>query len=636
MKKFQWLSIFCAAAGTVFADISISIDAQEGVRRISPYLYGLNANDDGHELTDTNTAIDSKDSISLINLKEAGVRMLRMNQGNNATKYNWRKKISSHPDWYNNVQPHDWDITAKKILDHLPGVDAIYGFQLAGYAASNNKNNFADWDYYINHNNTWAPQTLNLAGGGSVDDAGNLISAGDYSKYLEPWSADSTVGILKHWKNLGYDMSRFQYWSMDNEPEIWAGTHDDLPYDYDKNSSSAADRIIDNYIATAKLARQIYPEIKLMGPVVANEWYWCNVHYGNGTSNLVPASDKNYCWLEYFIKRIAEAEKASGVKMLDVFDIHWYPTEKNFADLMNLHRVFFDTTYIYPGANGIKRVNGAWDNSIQKEYIFKRISDWLNQYFGENNSITFALTETSLPSEDAMTIALIYASFMGTFADNGVEIFTPWTWKNGMFEVLHLFSRYAKEFRVQSNSSNDSLVSAYSSVNAGKDSLTIILVNRAESAAQTVNLNLSNITLSDGTFPTLSLSGLSGETFVSHTNNALKSGNVSVSSNKLNLSLPAKSITAVLLSTKASESISPILSTGNVGISRQGNSWFIENPAGSAKSAEIFNHLGQRIYQMPNLSKGSNRIEMENLSGKYLVRIHSSSGKKTFQIVSGI
>ena len=71
--------------------------------------------------------------------------------------------------------------------------------------------------------------------------------------------------------------------------------------------------------------------------------------------------------------------------------------------------------------------------------------------------------------------------------DNGVEIFTPWTWGDGMYETVHLFSRYGHENRVQSTSSNDSLVSAYSSISNKGDSLTVIFVNRAEKDAQDVD-----------------------------------------------------------------------------------------------------------------------------------------------------
>ena len=44
---------------------------------------------------------------------------------------------------------------------------------------------------------------------------------------------------------------------------------------------------------------------------------------------------------------------------------------------------------------------------------------------------------------DVMTRAIVYASYMGTFMENEVEIFTPWTWREGMYEVVHLFNNFS-------------------------------------------------------------------------------------------------------------------------------------------------------------------------------------------------
>ena len=317
--------------------------------------------------------------------------------------------------------------------------------------------------------------------------------------------------------------------------EIWSGTHSDLPLTVTQQF------LVERYLDVAKKAKKAWKDIKLTGPVAANEWQWCGVD-----SDPNAAEERNYCWLEYFIKKVAEAQKASGVKLLDVLDIHWYPTEKTYEDRINWHRVFFDTTYVYPGATGIKKVNGGWDNSIVKEFIFKRLNDWMNAYFGKNHGIGLGLTETDLTTDDAMLTALIYASFLRTFMDNGVELFTPWSWGDGMDEVAHLFIRYGHEFRVASTSSNDSLVSAYSSVTESQDSMTIILVNRSEKMSQTVNLYVENFEALPQA-QTLTLSDLSGETFVSHTENALRHGTAVASDAKFSLELPAKSITALLL-----------------------------------------------------------------------------------------
>jgi hypothetical protein len=120
-----------------------------------------------------------------------------------------------------------------------------------------------------------------------------------------------------------------------------------------------------------------------------------------------------------------------------------------------------------------------------------------------------------------------------------------------MYETVHLFSRYGHPNRVQSTSSNDSLVSAYSSISNKGDSLTVIFVNRAEKDAQDINLDLANFATTDGAVKTLTLQNLQGETFVSHTSNALQAGTATATGNKVSLKLPAKSITAALLTSNS-------------------------------------------------------------------------------------
>lgn len=215
---------------------------------------------------------------------------------------------------------------------------------------------------------------------------------------------------------------------------------------------------------------------------------------------------------------------------------------------MQLHRVFYDETYVYPGANGVKTVNGGWDASQNKEYIFKRINDWLLLHFGENHGITIGLTENDISSSDPNIVSVVYASMLGTFANNGVEIFTPWSWKTGMWETLHLYSRYTKRIKVKATSGNEATVSGYATVNASTDSMTVILVNRDLSASRTAAVNLIGFAVSNGSYKILELSSLpSGETFVSHASNALKSKTVTVTGNSFNITLPSLSTTAVIL-----------------------------------------------------------------------------------------
>ena len=485
------------------------------------------------------------------------------------------------------------------------------------------------------------------------DDGVTLIQAGDYRLYLEEWPADSTVELIKHWRDdLKYDMSRFRYWSMDNEMELWRGTHSDLPYTYpnEDGNTVAADRMVDNYIAVAKAAKAINPDLKLTGPVAANEWSWCNIAYDNESTSYVKATDRKYCWLEYFIKRLGDEQKKTTVQLLDVFDIHWYPSEKDYETWMNWHRVFFDTTYVYPGGNGIRCADISTTGSCDwntgkgvgyKTYIFKRIADWMKKYMGENYKYTLGFTETDFIADmDAMSRALAYASFMGTFIDHGVEIFTPWTWREGMYEVVHLFSRYGHENRVQSTSSNDSLVSAYSSISNKGDSLTVIFVNRSQNATQDVNLTLGSFEAADGSVETLTLSGITGETFVSHTNNALKKNAVNVKmtggitnatenyANKFSMTLPAKSITAVLFTTKnpmVIDAIAPTAARPNYSLTLQGREILVSGIQQNSRYA-LTNTLGQVIRSgLWNGAAGATLKLSVPASGRYILQVGGKS-----------
>jgi len=515
-------------------NITVQVNANQGRMPVSPYLFGRNNN-----LSDNPASPTSAANITLY--KEAGLRFARENGGNNSTKYNWRRKLSSHPDWYNNVYDHSWDFASQDIQGRMPGLQVMWAFQLIGKAAARKSNNFNDWAY--NGSNWWSGVGQNLAGGGQINPAGGsqALVNGNPDLYLENWNADSTTGILKRWfwpGGLGFNKNQFTYWSMDNEPEIWNGTHDDV-----MPSLLSASAFMDSYFAVAKQARERFPQIKLTGPVPANEWQW----YKWGDQSLT-IDGKYYCWLEYFIKRVADEQKSSGIRLLDVLDIHWYPSESSNADLVQLHRVFYDETYVYPGANGVKTVNGGWDTSQNKEYILKRINDWLLLHFGENHGITLALTENDISSSNPNIVSVVYASMLGTFADNGVEIFTPWSWKIGMWETLHLFSRYTKGIRVKTISSQDATVSGYSTVNTSNDSMTVILVNRDLGASRTATVNLTGFAVANGSYKVLELSSLpSNETFISHTSNALKSKTVSVSGNSFSITLPALSTTAVIL-----------------------------------------------------------------------------------------
>lgn len=514
------------------APVTITVNADSGRVPISPWIYG------------SNTKLDSSD---LPVVRESGIRIMRANDGNNSTKYNWRNGLSSAPDWYNNVYANDWDSRVKSIHDQLPGVQGVFAFQLLGWVAANTKNNFGDWAY--NQSAWWSGTTQNLAGGGTVDPngSGKALAGGDATKYLTPWPADSTAGILDHWfgpNGLGYDSTRLRYWNMDNEADGWSGTHDDVVPALTGHILSA-EEFVQRWVAVAKAVRKKFPGARLVGPASMSEWQWYTWE-----NKGVDYKGKSLCFPEYFIKRLAEIQDSTGVRMIDVYDIHLYfnvPDDATLAQNLQTHRLLYDTTFVSPWANGVKTVNGGWDETQTREFIFGRIRGWLDRYFGPGNGIGVGSTESGIGdpvTNDASAAAVWHASMTGTMADNGTELYTPWFWAPGMYESVHLFSRYAQPNRVASRSDLDSIVSAYSSVSNAGDSLTAIVVNRDAQTARDVSFRLEGFA-AEPSATIRQLSKLSGETFKSHQDNALVVSSLTLDNGTFSISLPALSVTAI-------------------------------------------------------------------------------------------
>ena len=539
MKKISvsLLSLFIYSV-LLAQNVQVTVDLQSDRKPVSPFIYGRN-----NSISDDPASPTSAATWQLY--KDAGLNFYRENGGNNLSKFNWRLKLSSHPDWYNNVYKHDWDFATASLQQNIPSAQCMWGFQLLGQVASNTSHNFDDWTY--NNSQFWSGLGQNLAGGGTLNPAGGsqALVNGDTSLYLEHWNEDSTTGVLNHWfgsGGQGLDSTHLRYWNMDNEVEIWDGTHDDaMPVQLD------AESFMQRFFAVAKKARALFPGIKLSGPVSPNEWQW----YAWKGGQVTGSDGIHYPWLQFFIKRLAEEQQRTGIRLLDVIDLHFYPGSSNPADILQYHRVFFDSSYSYPEANGVHLVNGGWDNSIQIEDIFGRCQNWLNQYMGPGNGVTFGVSETAVAlNNNPNAQAVWYGSMLGEFMKHGVEYFSPWNWDKGMWETLHLYSRYNKKNSINALSGDELNVSAYATASDANDSITVVLVNRSLTLTKTVTVNLAHFKIPNQPVQVLTLSNLPAgtETFISHTNNALQASTIMPASDtSLQVTLAPLSISSLQL-----------------------------------------------------------------------------------------
>ena len=491
--------------------VDIKVDTKQGRRPISPYLFGNNN--------------QAPKKVTAEFAREVGMRLSRNSGGNNCTKLNWRDEVTSAPDWYNNVYPVGRTAQARKLSTEYEDLQILYGLPALGWAAKadGGKHNFTKNDGA----KVWPVKPSpkeNLCGDGQID------------RYLQKWTPKDAVDMLDHFfkprpGGLGLDPSHFKYVHLDNEPECWSSTHDDVCPE-----PMTAEECVQKYVALAKELRKRYPKLKLLAPGFTAEWFWWN--WGDNKSvDGMP-------WMEYFVKRMAEESKKSGVKLIDVVDFHTYLNSgTDDAGLLQEHRIFYDADYEFARSRGVQTVKGE-----KVERVFGRMEEWLDHYFGPGHGITLAVTECTPGKHSPMAQALWYASMLGTFADHGIEIFAPWEWREPMWEVMHLFSQYGRAIRVKATSSDDEMVSAYASATKNDTGITIILLNREPETPRKVHVAISGFTPKSGPQETLTLVDLPKErTFRSHADNALKKGTVEAKDSSFDLTLPPYSIVAVVM-----------------------------------------------------------------------------------------
>jgi hypothetical protein len=122
-----------------------------------------------------------------------------------------------------------------------------------------------------------------------------------------------------------------------------------------------------------------------------------------------------------------------------------------------------------------------------------------------------------------------------------------------MWEALHLYSRYNQENFVQATSADETMVSAYPTINATADSMTVVLINRSLTEKKTVSINFNGFTVNNRNFTMYTLSNLgAAETFVSHAKNALVKSDV-LANSVISVDLAPLSINSIILKSNATK-----------------------------------------------------------------------------------
>ena len=279
---------------------------------------------------------------------------------------------------------------------------------------------------------------------------------------------------------------------LDNEPSLWNQTHRDVhptPLGYDE--------LLDRTLRYAHEVRKADPEALIAGPA---EWGWLGYLYSardreagkrarpdrlaHGDVPLIP----------YYLAKIAAREKASGERLLDVLDVHFYPA----AD-----RIYGTDarTDAEGAALRLRATRALWDPSYVDESwinepigLIPRLKEWIAKYHPGSRT---SLGEWSFGADRHISGGLATAEALGRFGQQGLDAAFYWdgpalnTASYWAFRAYRNFDGKGGRFQDLSLATKASgNVSLFASRDAAGSKLVMVVLNLDPSARASGRLNL--------------------------------------------------------------------------------------------------------------------------------------------------
>ncbi len=446
---------FTVAAESSY-NMNVTVNLAGETKKISPYIYGINQYG------------------SINNYKNVTVNAVRQG-GNRYTGYNWETNWSNAgEDWVNSSDTNIGDdkdgagYAARKLSQECTEYNIPYKFttlQMAGYVAADKNGTVAEnekapskrWNEVVFRKDGELSLTPDLTDGKVYMD--------EYVNYLVKTLGDSTTA------------TGIQGYSLDNEPFLWNDTHPLLHPD-----EADCDEIIDKAIELGTVVKEIDPNAEIFGGVL---WGMLPCITAAGTPDWDEIKG-NYNWyVDYYLDRMAQVEKETGQRVLDVFDVHYYAQDCATDDAkLQAARSLYDPTY----------VENSWLQPWNGQYFpfLAKLQESIAKYYpGTKLAVTeYNLADISNEKITGKSVisAIAETEALGAFAMNDVYLATYWgTLPDCPYveSAINLYTNYDGEGAsfgntlVESSTEDLSKSASFASINDKDDSeVTVVISNK--------------------------------------------------------------------------------------------------------------------------------------------------------------
>ncbi len=471
--------------------IQATIDVLSNRHPISQYIYG------GSYPTDASTITDS------------GLSVVRWG-GNGTSTYNWKLGTNnSANDYYFEDFPYseigDSD-SAKYITDvKAAGSVPLMTMVMLPWVAKTpetsttqgGSNNF-HWSFSVaKYGAQCSVDQFNIdAGNGLQPDCSTPIATADpndaYVPILDqPGGSDPAGSVYRNqWAAAMATAfgSAPHFYNMDNEIDIWGGTHVDI-----HPLQSGYDELRDTYVNEARALKGWDPAAVRFGPVSCCWYFYWNLNSSTDNKSTHAGID----FLPWWLNEVAwsDATLGGGARSLDVFDIHAYPDGPDTSSFTQaqkqalaarIYRDWWDptytseATYIANGGFSIEPVDS-------KPFRIPRLRALVNEIYPGTQ---FSVTEWSaaFAGESDFSTALGDADAYGILGREKVYLSSRWVAPvstNPNYQALKLFTNYDGAHHgfgttsvSATNTGDPNLFSAYAALNSAGNALTILVLNK--------------------------------------------------------------------------------------------------------------------------------------------------------------
>lgn len=473
------------SAQTVFAEQSenviskISVTPSEQIRKISPYIYGVN------------TGVD---------LNTVSAKSVRLG-GNRMSAYNWENNMSNAGSDYYNTSDMYLITDIPDEFKRVPGGPALalssdaqahnvpytlLTLQMMGYVTSSKKGRLpetatAPSDSWVKVENRKGSE-FSL----KPDKKDETVYTDEYLNYLFETlgKSDSETGI--------------KAFALDNEPALWQHTHSLI-----QQGPLTCAELVERSVDLASVVKEMDSGAEVFGPSLFG--YSAFDTFAGAPDWEQLKADNGYRWfIDYYLDEMRKAEEKSGTRLLDVLDIHYYTEAKGACGQRSCNhydnddcikarldsvRSLYDTEY--------REDSWITDTGAKFFPLLPNIQKSIDEYYPDTK---LAFTEYNFGGGDHISGAVAEADMLGIFAEYGVYFATIWSFDQNQYQLaaINMFTNYDGsgsgfgDTLVKSECENDD-ISVYSAVDGGDEStVRIIVTNRSVHDEKTVEINLAS------------------------------------------------------------------------------------------------------------------------------------------------